>query len=69
MKTVQSINLRFWDRVFCQNSFRFRVGFLMLRKVSKFIEKIMKNPFEKGLALTEKRRPFRGAVSNAFALL
>ena len=56
MKTVQSIktiNLRFWDRVFCQNSRRFRVGFTV-RKVSKFIKKMMKKPFEKGLPLTEK---------------
>ena len=53
MKTVQSINLRFWGRVFCQKSLRFRVGFT-LRKVSKFIKKMMKKPFEKGLPLTEK---------------
>ena len=53
MKTVQAINLRFWDQVFCQNSLRFRVGFT-LRKVSEFINKMMKKPFEKGLPLTEK---------------
>ena len=59
MKTVQSINLRFWDRVFCQNSLRFRVGFTVQKGFDVYQENDEK-ALRKRLPLDRKDNHFMG---------